>query len=72
MPTKFDRSKESGTLVTCTDCPYWFAFQWTEKAAQDSACSHEERVHPGRTEASSRRAKHDSRARHAVAFSHRQ
>ena len=66
MTTKLDRSQASGVLVTCTDCPYWFAFQWTDAAAHDSACDHEERVHPGRNEASTRRAKHrDYAARHA-------
>jgi hypothetical protein len=64
MSTKLDRSDASGILVTCSDCPYWFAMHWTEKAAHDSACSHEERVHPGRTLASNRRTMF--KARHAV------
>lgn len=61
MATKFDRSQASGVLVTCTDCPYWFALKWTEQDAHDSACDHEERVHPGRKQASTRRSMYQSR-----------
>jgi hypothetical protein len=54
-------------LVTCTDCPFWFAFAWTDEKAHDSACDHEERVHPGRGDATTRRAKfRDYASRHAV------
>ncbi|MAT17181.1 MAG: hypothetical protein CMF56_01260 [Leifsonia sp.] len=67
MATKLDRSDASGVLVTCTDCPYWFAFAWTDADAHDSACAHEERVHPGRNEASTKRAHFRAyAARHAV------
>lgn len=66
MTTMLDRSQASGVLVTCTDCPYWWAFAWTVEKAHDSACAHEENVHPGRNEASTRRTKHrEYAARHA-------
>ena len=67
MTTKLDRSEASGVLVTCSDCPWWFSFKSTVEAAHDSACDHEERVHPGRFLASDRRRKYlGYKARHAV------
>lgn len=73
MTTKLDRSKESGVLVTCSECPYWFAYKWTDADAHDAACRHEELVHPGLNEASSRRAMFRGRAgRHADRFAERE
>lgn len=67
MGTKLDRSQASGVLITCTDCPFWFAFAWTVAKGHDSAADHEERVHPGRTAASKRRHEFlEYQARHAV------
>jgi hypothetical protein len=66
MTTTLDRSAESGVLVTCTACPYWYAFAWTVSEAHDSACRHEELVHPGLNQASDRRAAfHRYSGRHA-------
>lgn len=64
MATKLDRSEHSGVLITCTLCPYWFAFAWTVDEAHDSACNHEGRVHPELRLAVDRRARHH--ARHAA------
>jgi hypothetical protein len=61
--TKIDRSP-SGILIVCVACPYWYAFALTMEAAHDSACGHEERVHPGAGFASKRR--HIWLRRHAV------
>lgn len=55
MLTKIDRSA-TGILIVCTACPYWFAFALTMRAAHDSACRHEELVHPGANLASTRRS----------------
>lgn len=63
MATKLDRSEHSGVLVTCTDCEYWFAFAWTVAKAHDSACNHDELVHPGRFTAHVRRSQY--KLRHA-------
>ncbi len=62
MLTKIDQSS-TGILVVCGQCPYWFAFALTMAAAHDSACGHEERVHPGAGTASKRR--HIWERRHA-------
>lgn len=54
MLTKIDQSS-SGILIICGECVYWFAFAFTMAKAHDSACAHEERVHPGSGTASKRR-----------------
>lgn len=73
MTTKLDRSEASGVLVTCTDCPYWYAYRWTVAEAHDAACRHEELVHPGLNQASTRRAMFQAReARHAERFAERE
>lgn len=56
MATKLDHSDASGVLVTCSDCPFWFAFAWTVAAGHDTAVSHQERVHPGIRQAEFTRA----------------
>jgi len=45
MTIKLDVSTTS-VVVTCTDCAFWYAFAWTPKAAEKSAVTHEENVHP--------------------------
>ena len=55
MLTKIDQSA-SGILIVCGECSYWFAFALTMEKAHDSACGHEERVHPGSGQASKRRS----------------
>jgi hypothetical protein len=42
---KLDPSTTS-VVVTCTDCPYWYAFAWTRDDAELRAIAHEELVHP--------------------------
>lgn len=67
MTIKFDRSQVSGILVTCTECPYWFAFHFNPDAAYAAGEGHAERVHDvdPRT-ASQARRRRDSRLRHAA------
>jgi hypothetical protein len=45
MAIKHDRSDSSGVVTTCTECPYWFSFQFEMPAAYRSAESHLIRVH---------------------------
>lgn len=55
MLTKIDKAS-SGILIVCGECHYWFAFALTMEKAHNSACGHEELVHPGSGAASSRRS----------------
>lgn len=63
MLTKIDQSA-SGILIICGECPYWFAFALTMGKAHDSACGHEERVHPNEGGKASKR-RHIWQRRHA-------
>jgi hypothetical protein len=54
MATRLDRSKETGILITCTDCDYWFSYQWDTEAAYRSAANHDSLVHPGEKSARDR------------------
>lgn len=56
MATKLDVSEASGVLVTCSDCPWWFAFAWTIVKGHDVAVDHQDRVHPGTRQAEFTRA----------------
>lgn len=46
-----DYSTSSGALVTCADCPYWYAFRFTRKEGWEAARAHELRAHPGARQA---------------------
>ncbi len=45
MALKFDRSAETGILITCTLCPYWFSYRFDQCEAYDSAIAHAARAH---------------------------
>jgi len=46
LPTAFDRSA-GGILVTCTECPHWFAFRLADdqRGAYLASEGHLQRVH---------------------------
>ncbi|HWK27427.1 MAG TPA: hypothetical protein VNS09_12740 [Solirubrobacter sp.] len=48
---QIDISRASGVVVTCADCPHWYAFAWDKIAAWRAGVDHEERCHPDRTQA---------------------
>ena len=48
---RVDFSPASGAVVTCTDCPHWFAFRFTRKDGWAAGRDHERRAHPGSTQA---------------------
>lgn len=39
-------STQHSTVVTCTKCPWWFAFADSRQNGWDIAARHESRVHP--------------------------
>lgn len=45
-----DRST-GGIVVKCADCPHWYAFRFDRKAAWEAGRDHEQRAHPGSTQA---------------------
>ena len=45
MTIKLDESPVSGILITCTECPYWYAFRFDRVEAYKSGEGHAERVH---------------------------
>lgn len=45
-PIQLDRSKTL-IVITCTDHDWWSASRFHLDEAQDAACGHEEREHPG-------------------------
>lgn len=65
-PIRLDASPVSGIVVTCDECPFWFAFRFGKTAAWDAACDHEERAHPDDDRQRQARHKRNSRARHAA------
>lgn len=54
--TSLDVSRESGILITCRSCTWWYAFRFDHLEAHDAAVDHEARVHPGATGAAAARA----------------
>lgn len=48
---RVDWSASSGAVVKCVDCPYWYAFRFTRREAWAAARDHEQRAHPGSTQA---------------------
>lgn len=34
------------TVVTCTQCPFWYAFRWTRAEGWEAGAAHESRMHP--------------------------
>lgn len=40
-------------VVTCRDCPHWYAFRFTRREAWEAARGHERLVHPGSRQATS-------------------
>lgn len=44
LPTRFDESSTS-VVITCVECPYWFAFRFTRWEAYRASESHLTRVH---------------------------
>lgn len=51
MTLKVDYSPDTGALVTCTECPYWHAYRFSRVDGWLSARDHEQRAHPGATQA---------------------
>lgn len=45
MTIKFDRSAETGILITCTSCDYWFSYRFNQVEAYDSGAAHALRAH---------------------------
>jgi hypothetical protein len=45
VPIRIDSTTIS-TVVTCTRCPYWYAFTWSRGEGWDAAGRHEGIVHP--------------------------
>lgn len=41
----------STVLITCAECEHWQALRFTREEAWRAARAHEERVHPGATQA---------------------
>jgi hypothetical protein len=41
----FDRSAETGILITCDQCDYWFAYRFDQGEAYDSGAAHAMRAH---------------------------
>ena len=54
---KLDSTKVS-TVVTCTECPYWYAFAFSRKEGWERGRGHEKRAHPGSTQATTALAKY--------------
>jgi len=40
----YDRS-DTSVVVTCDECPYWYAFAWTMPEAYASGANHQVLVH---------------------------
>lgn len=67
MAIKLDRSEVSGILVTCTECPYWFAFHFEPLDAYTASEGHQARVHDVPPEVAARpRLEYQRRLRHAA------
>lgn len=45
-PIRLDESKTL-IVITCTEHPWWSSSRFHLDEAQDAACGHEEREHPG-------------------------
>lgn len=41
----------STVLIKCRECEYWYALRFTRKEAWEAGRDHEERCHPGATQA---------------------
>lgn len=47
---KFDRSRETGILITCVECDFWFAYRFDMGEAYDSAINHAGMAHEATSE----------------------
>lgn len=59
----------TSVVVTCSDCPHWYAFAWTRDAATRSAIAHEENVHPESFQMRRRELTRTTTRRHRAASS---
>lgn len=48
---RVDYSKETGAVATCDECEFWWAMRWTRREAWQAVRAHEQRAHPGATQA---------------------
>ena len=62
--TKLDVSSTS-VVVTCKECPHWWAFAWTREDAHERANTHERLVH-GKTTKGASAARAMWKRRHAA------
>jgi hypothetical protein len=45
MTVKLDESPASGILITCSECPYWYAFRFDKLEAYTASEGHQVNVH---------------------------
>lgn len=50
MPIELDSTRIS-TVVTCTDCPWWYGFADSKREGWQVGARHEQRAHPERDQA---------------------
>ncbi|SDO77704.1 hypothetical protein SAMN04487848_2058 [Microbacterium sp. ru370.1] len=56
MTLRLDKSKVTGVVIVCDECPHWSAFRFDVEEGWVCAVDHEQRVHPGQHQA--KRAAH--------------